>query len=152
MIHIGNLHYAEGSKNKKKRIGRGPGSGHGGTSTQGHNGQQSRSGAKSKRFFEGGQMPLNRRIPKFGFFNRFRTEYQVINVGRLQQLVENGKIQGLIDIDSMIKLGLISKKKMPVKILGNGNLSAALNVVAHCFSNSAKQKIESAGGIVTING
>ena len=93
MKHIGNLKYAEGSRQKKKRIGRGQGSGHGGTSTRGHKGQQSRSGYSRKFGFEGGQMPINRRLPKFGFNNHFRVEYQVVNVGRLQELADNNKLK-----------------------------------------------------------
>jgi|TARA_B100000609_G_C17080652_1_gene363956 large subunit ribosomal protein L15 len=151
MKHIGNLSYAQGSKKKKKRIGRGPGSGHGGTSTRGHKGQQSRSGYSMRRGFEGGQMPLNRRLPKFGFFNRFRVEYAVVNVGHLQELVEKKKIENEVNHEMLCDLGIISKKSMPLKILGDGEISVALNVVADKCSASAKQKIESAGGTVTVN-
>lgn len=153
MKHIGNLTYAEGAKHKKKRIGRGPGSGHGGTSTRGHKGQQSRSGAKVRRGFEGGQMPMNRRLPKFGFFNRFRQEYQVINVSKLQELIDNSKLSVTdVTFDVLYDLGVLSKRDMPLKVLGNGDIKSALNITAHSFSASAKQKIESAGGTVKIHG
>ncbi len=152
MKHIGNLNYAEGAKHKRKRIGRGPGSGHGGTSTRGNKGQQSRSGYTRFVGFEGGQMPLNRRIPKFGFNNRFRTEYQVVNVGRLQELFDNGSLEGgIVNAEVLMNLGMISKKNMPLKILGNGDVKAALTCAADSFSATAKQKIESAGGTVKIN-
>lgn len=152
MKHIGNLTYAEGAKKKSKRIGRGPGSGHGGTSTRGHNGQKARSGAKISRFKEGGQMPINRRLPKFGFFNRFRVEYQTVNVSRLQELVDNNLIESnSVNFETLYNLGVIKKSSLPLKILGNGELSATLTVSAHGFSESAKNKIESAGGTVIIN-
>src|SRR5690606_32386681 len=149
MKHIGNLTYAEGAKKKSKRIGRGPGSGHGGTSTRGHKGQKSRSGAKISRFKEGGQMPINRRLPKFGFFNRFRVEYQTVNVSRLQELIDNNLVESNnFTFESLYELGVIKKKNVPLKILGNGELKSSVNVSAHGFSESAKSKIESAGGTV----
>src|SRR3989339_807823 len=152
MKHIGNLKHAEGARHKKKRIGRGPGSGFGGTSTKGHKGQQSRAGARVHVWFEGGQMPLNRRLPKFGFFNRNRVEYQVVNVGKLQELVEKNKIEdNKVSFDILYKLGVIGKKSLPLKILGNGAVNTALKVEAHRVSASAKQKIETAGGTVTIH-
>ena len=152
MKHIGNLRYAEGSKHKKKRIGRGPGSGHGGTSTRGHKGQQSRSGYSRNFAFEGGQMPMNRRLPKFGFNNRFRTEYQVVNVATLQQLADDNKLtDNKVSFDILIELGVVSKRTLPVKILGNGELTASLSVEVHHFSESAKKKIETAGGTVVIH-
>lgn len=152
MKHIGNLSYAEGAKKKTKRIGRGQGSGHGGTSTRGHKGQKSRSGAKISRFKEGGQMPINRRLPKFGFFNRFRTEYQTVNVSRLQELVDLNLLDaGDVSFESLYNLGVIKKSTLPLKILGNGELKVALKVSAHGFSGSAIQKIESAGGTATVN-
>lgn len=153
MKHIGNIRYAEGSKKKRKRIARGVGSGHGGTSTKGHKGQQSRSGYGLKRSFEGGQMSLNRRVPKFGFFNRFRTIYEIVNVGRLQELVDSNRFAGdEITPETLLKLGVVNKSRLPVKILGDGELKTALKVKAHKFTNSAIQKIEAAGGTVTING
>ena len=152
MKHIGNLSYPEGSRSKKKRIGRGQGSGFGGTATKGHKGQKSRSGFGQPRGFEGGQMPLNRRIPKFGFNNIFRTEYQIVNVGTLQSLIDDKKIDGKkIDFDALLNAGVINNKRMPLKILGKGDISIALEIVADRFSDSAKQKIETAGGTVTLN-
>jgi large subunit ribosomal protein L15 len=151
MKHIGNLKYAKGSRHKKKRIGRGQGSGYGGTSTKGHKGQQSRAGYSRNFAFEGGQMPINRRIPKFGFNNRFRVEYQVINVARLQELADQSIIKdNKVSFEILYKSGILSKKDMPLKILGNGDIKAALTVEAHKFSESAKKKIESAGGAVVI--
>jgi large subunit ribosomal protein L15 len=151
MKHIGNLSYAAGSKKKNKRIGRGPGSGHGGTSTKGHKGAQSRSGYKSKRGFEGGQMPLHRRLPKFGFKNHFRKEFQIINVSRLDELNQDGIIKdGIVNSEVLYNIGVISDANKPLKILGNGDLTSKLNVSANSFSLSAKQKIESAGGTVTL--
>jgi len=152
MKHIGNLKAAEGAKHKKKRIGRGPGSGHGGTSTRGHKGQKSRSGAVIPCFFEGGQMPLNRRLPKFGFTNRFRVEYQVVNVGTLQKLIDDNRISGSVNFDNLLELGVISKSRVPLKILGSGELHSSIEVHAHAFSQSAKNKIENAGGKAVING
>lgn len=152
MKHIGNLKVAEGAKHKKKRIARGPGSGHGGTATRGHKGQKSRSGSSIPRFFEGGQMPLNRRLPKFGFNNRFRVEYQVVNVGTLQKLVDDNKITDTVNFDKLLELGVISKSRVPLKILGNGELKAPLEVYADAFSQSAKNKIENAGGKAVTNG
>jgi len=152
MKHIGNLKKAEGSTHKKKRIGRGPGSGHGGTSTRGHKGQKSRSGAKIPRYFEGGQMPLNRRLPKFGFTNPFRVEYQVINVGTLQKLLDDKRIQDKVSFEELFQLGVISKARMPLKILGSGEIQSSIEISAHAFSESAKQKIESAGGKAITNG
>ena len=152
MKHIGNLKYAEGSRQKKKRIGRGQGSGHGGTSTRGHKGQQSRSGYSRKFGFEGGQMPINRRLPKYGFNNPTRVEYQVVNVGRLQELADNDKLKdNKVDFDILFDLGVLRKRTMPLKILGNGELKSSLNVEAHNFTESAKKKIETAGGTVSIH-
>jgi large subunit ribosomal protein L15 len=148
--HLGNLQYAEGSRKKKKRIGRGQGSGRGGTSTRGNKGAQSRSGYKSKPGFEGGQMPLQRRLPKIGFTNYNRKEYLGINVARLEELVVNGVItDGVISPEVLYKIGIVSKRRALVKILGNGDLSSKLEITAHAFSATAKEKIESAGGTVT---
>lgn len=151
MKHIGNLTYAEGSKHKKKRIGRGPGSGYGGTSTKGQNGQQSRRGFSLKRGFEGGQMPLNRRLPKFGFWSRFRVAYQVVNVSRLAELVAEDRIKDAVAYDDFYTLGLISKRSKPVKILGDGELKVALTIEADKFTKSAIEKIEAAGGTVKVH-
>lgn len=144
---LGNLHPAPGSKKNRKRIGRGQGSGHGGTSTRGHKGAGSRSGTRYRPWFEGGQMPLSRRIPKFGFTNPFRVEYQGVNVVTLEKLSTDGKLSdGTITRDILYRLGVISKKNMPVKILGTGDLKAKLDITADAFSKSAVQKIEAVGG------
>lgn len=146
---LSNLKPAKGSNKKSKRIARGEGSGHGGTATRGNNGQRSRAGAKFRAWFEGGQMPLQRRIPKRGFHSPFRLEYQVVNLGNLQKLIDSKKVEdGIINAVSLYKGGLISKAAAPFKILGNGELKAKLNVEAHAFSASAKEKIESLGGTI----
>ena len=153
MKHIGNLTYAKGAKKNRKRIGRGPGSGHGGTSTRGHKGAQSRSGYSRKIGFEGGQMPLHRRVPKFGFFNRFSKDFQVINVSRLQELDDAGKLPDKkVNLKILYSIGAVAKSRVPIKILGNGEISAKLEIEAAGVTESAKKKIESAGGTVTING
>jgi large subunit ribosomal protein L15 len=143
---LSNLKYAEGSRKNKKRVGRGHGSGHGKTAARGMNGQLSRSGAKKKAWFEGGQMPLQRRIPKFGFTNIFKVTYQVVNVQDLQKLADAK--EKLINADTLRKHGLVKKKNQPVKILGSGELKAKLQVEVNAFSKSAKEKIESAGGSI----
>ncbi|MFA3782850.1 50S ribosomal protein L15 [Melioribacteraceae bacterium 4301-Me] len=146
---LSNLKYAAGSKKKIKRIGRGEGSGHGGTATRGMNGQRSRSGAKYKIWFEGGQMPLQRRVPKRGFRNPFRISYQVVNLNKLQKLIDTKKVEdGNINPTVLYKNKVISKAAAPYKILGNGELKTKINVEAHAFSASAKQKIESLGGTI----
>jgi large subunit ribosomal protein L15 len=148
---LSNLKYANGSRKNRKRIGRGEGSGHGGTATKGMNGQLSRSGAKKKAWFEGGQMPLQRRVPKFGFTNIFRTEYQVINLNTLQRLADAKAIKtDVLKSEDLKKLGLISTTKKPVKILGKGELKAKINLEVDACSSSAKEKIESAGGTIKI--
>lgn len=142
---------AKGSRKKEKRVGRGQGSGHGGTATRGHKGAKSRSGHKFKLWFEGGQMPLTRRIPKFGFKSRNRVEMQIVNVNKLGKLVEEKKItDGIVTPEVLYTLGVVSKKDEPVKILGEGELTVKLRVSAHAFSKSAIQKIEAAGGTVTV--
>lgn len=144
---LSNLKYALGSRKKRKRIGRGQGSGHGGTATRGHKGQGSRSGSGYKRNFEGGQMPLVRRLPKFGFRPVDRIEYAIVNTGVLQQLVDTKKIaDGIVTPEVLYTVGAVSDKKAPVKILGDGELKAKLNITAHKFSASAVQKITAAGG------
>lgn len=146
---LSNLKYAEGSKKKRKRVGRGEGSGHGGTAARGMNGQLSRSGAKKKDWFEGGQMPLQRRIPKFGFTNKFKLFYQVINVDALQKIADKKDFkEGIINAEVLKRSGLISNLKQPVKILGNGELKTKISVEVNAFSQSAKQKIEAAGGTI----
>jgi large subunit ribosomal protein L15 len=146
---LSNLKPAQGSVRKVKRIGRGQGSGHGGTSTRGHKGAGSRSGTTYRPWFEGGQMPLARRVPKRGFTSPFRIEFQVVNVDALEVLASKGKIQnGIVTPESLVKIGVVRKKNVPVKILGTGELKARLDVTAHAFSKSAVSKIEKAGGKV----
>lgn len=150
---LSNLTPAAGSRRKTKRIGRGQGSGHGKTSTKGHKGAKSRSGHKFKLWFEGGQMPLSRRVPKFGFKSRNREEVQAVNVEGLERVVTEKKLSGsVVNPEVMYSLGLISKKHVPVKILGNGDLKSKLEVSAHAFSKSAVTKIEAAGGKATVLG
>jgi large subunit ribosomal protein L15 len=143
-MNLSNLKPAKGSVKKGKRLGRGQGSGRGGTSTKGHKGHQSRSGYKSKPGFEGGQMPLQRRVPKFGFNNLSRVEYKAINLSTLQTLAEEKKLSN-IDTDTLVEAGLISSKDR-IKILGNGKLTLKLDVKAHAFSKSAVSAIESLQG------
>lgn len=150
-MNLSNLKPAEGSvHNQNKRVGRGEGSGKGGTSTKGHKGAKSRSGYSRKLGFEGGQMPLQRRVPKFGFKNINRVEYNVINLETLQTLVDNGTVTDVVDFTILADLGLASRSGL-VKVLGRGELKAKLKVSAHKFSASAKAAIEAAGGeIVTL--
>ena len=143
-MNLSSLKPAKGSVKKGKRIGRGQGSGRGGTSTKGHKGHQSRSGYKRKIGFEGGQMPLQRRVPKFGFNNLSRVEYKAINLSTLQTLAEGKKLSN-IDLNTLIEAGLVSKKDK-IKILGNGKLTLKLDVKAHAFSKSAVAAIESLQG------
>ena len=143
---LNNLKPAAGSvKNQGKRIGRGQGSGKGGTATKGHKGQKSRSGYSRKIGFEGGQMPLQRRVPKFGFTNINRKEYVGVNLHKLQELVDNGKIKDTVTLDLLVENRLARKNDL-VKILGNGELKATLNITVHKFTATAKAAIESAGG------
>ncbi len=147
-MSLNNLKPAKGSNNTSgKRLGRGQGSGKGGTSTKGHKGAQSRSGYSRKIGFEGGQMPLQRRIPKFGFKNINRVEYNTINVDDIQYLVDNKKIKKDLTLDKMIELRMVKKGDL-VKILGRGKLDVAVNITAHKFSASAEKIIEKAGGKV----
>lgn len=143
-MDLSTLKPAEGSVRTNKRLGRGTGSGRGGTSTRGHKGAQSRSGYKSKRGFEGGQMALQRRVPKFGFVNPFRKEFHGINLDTLQTLAENKKITS-IDLKVLIKNGIASKTEK-VKILGRGEIKTKIDVKVHAFSASAKAAIEAQGG------
>jgi len=147
---LSNLTPAKGSRRKVKRIGRGQGSGHGGTATKGHKGAKSRSGHKFKIYFEGGQMPLVRRIPKFGFRPVNRQEMQIVNVETLEKMVESKKLSGPITPETLFNAGAISKKNERVKILGNGELKSKLEISAHAFSNSALAKIQAAGGTATV--
>jgi len=145
-MNLSNLKPAKGSiKYNSKRVGRGQGSGKGGTATRGHKGAKSRSGYSRKLGFEGGQMPLQRRVPKFGFTNINRKEYQGINLDTLQQMVDDKKIKSSIDLDAMIVFRLAGKNEL-VKILGRGELKAKLKVSAHKFTATAKAAIEAAGG------
>lgn len=147
-MDLSNLKPAKGSTKNRKRIGRGQGSGTGGTATKGHKGQKSRSGYSRKTGFEGGQMPLQRRVPKFGFKNINRKEYKGINISTLQELADARKIKD-IDVDLLVESGLARKNSL-VKILGNGELKSTLNVKAHAFSKSAVAAIEAAKGTVEI--
>jgi len=147
-MDLSNLTPAKGSIKNRKRIARGEGSKKGGTSTRGHKGAKSRSGYSRKIGFEGGQMPLQRRVPKFGFKNPNRKEFRGINLNTLQNLVDNKKIKDSIDLEVLIINGLAHKNDL-IKILGRGELKAKLNVTAHGFSASAKSAIESAGGTAT---
>ena len=143
-MNLSNLQPAEGSTKQRKRVGRGQGSGRGGTSTRGHKGAKSRSGYSRKIGFEGGQMPLQRRVPKFGFTNVNRKEFKGINLDSLQFLVDTKKVKE-ITIDVILENGLASKNDK-IKILGRGELKAKLDVTVHAFSATAKAAIESAGG------
>ena len=138
---------AKGSVRNNKRLGRGQGSGRGGTSTRGHNGAKSRSGYSKKIGFEGGQMPLQRRVPKFGFRNPFRVAYKAVNLDTLQEIVERTKAKD-ITVDILIENGVVGKSDK-IKILGRGELKAKVNVTAHAFSSSAVAIIEGAGGTAT---
>ncbi len=145
-MELNNLRPAKGSvKNSGKRIGRGQGSGKGGTATRGHNGAKSRSGYSKKIGFEGGQMPIQRRVPKFGFKNINRKEYQGINLDVLQAMVDNGRIKDTITMDVLVENRLARKNDL-VKILGRGKLKAKLNITVHKFTATAKEAIEKAGG------
>lgn len=143
-MELNNLKPANGSTHHEKRIGRGTGSGHGGTSTRGHKGAKSRSGYSRKSGFEGGQMPLQRVVPKFGFNNVNRVEYKAINLSVLQGLAESKKLT-VVDIQVLVDAGFASKRDR-IKILGKGELKVKLNVKAHAFSNSAKEAIEKLEG------
>lgn len=147
-MDLSNLKPAKGSTHSRKRVGRGEGSGHGGTSTRGHKGAQSRSGYSRKIGFEGGQMPLQRRVPKFGFTNPNRVEYKGINLDSIQALVDAKKVKATITLEDFVNNGLVSKKEL-VKILGRGELTAKVSITAHAFSKSAIAAIEAQGGKAT---
>ncbi len=147
-MDLSNLKPACGSTHHDKRIGRGQGSGRGGTSTRGHKGAKSRSGYHTKIGFEGGQMPLQRRVPKFGFKNINRVEYKAINISMLQTLAERNNLS-VIDPDVLIKAGLLNKNAL-LKVLGDGAISAKLEVQANAFSKKAVEAIEAAGGSVVV--
>ena len=145
-MDLSSLKLTPGSRKTKKRLGRGVGSGWGKTSGRGHKGAGSRSGSKRRAWFEGGQMPLQRRIPKFGFYSPFRTEYSVVNVDQLENLKDVTEINPEV----LRELGLIRNFNKPVKILGQGELKKKLVIKAHKFSKSATEKIEKAGGTATL--
>ncbi|HUU46683.1 MAG TPA: 50S ribosomal protein L15 [Acidobacteriota bacterium] len=145
-IDLSNLKPPAGSRKKPKRVGRGPGSGHGKTSTRGHKGQYARSGSKRRAHKEGGQMPLHRRLPKRGFFNPFRVEYQVVNVAGLAAAAG----AETVDVDAMVRMRLVRSRSKPVKILGDGAIDRSVAVSAHAFTRTAREKIEAAGGTCTI--
>ena len=147
-MNLSNLKPAEGSTKTRKRIGRGPGSGLGGTSTRGHKGAKSRSGYSKKIGFEGGQMPLQRRVPKFGFKNINRVAYKAINVSMLQALAERDNLT-MIDRDVLIEAGLLSKNEL-LKVLGDGAISIKLEVKANAFSKKAVEAIQAVGGSVVV--
>jgi large subunit ribosomal protein L15 len=148
-MELHNLKPAEGSTKNRKRVGRGEGSKRGGTSTRGHKGAKSRSGYSRKVGFEGGQQPLQRRVPKFGFTNPNRVEYNGVNIDTLQQLFDSKKIKSKVDKQILIDNGLVQKNDL-VKILGRGELKSKLSVTADAFSSSAKAAIEKAGGSANI--
>ncbi|HEX8797875.1 MAG TPA: 50S ribosomal protein L15 [Terriglobales bacterium] len=144
-MNLSNLKAPRKANENKKRVGRGMGSGMGKTSTRGHKGQGSRSGSSLMRGFEGGQMPLHRRLPKRGFTNIFKTEYEVVNLERLAAIDEKE-----ITPDVLRRAGVVNGKNLPIKVLGHGDLSKAVTVHAHKFSKSAQEKIEKAGGKVQV--
>ncbi|HIP27353.1 MAG TPA: 50S ribosomal protein L15 [Flavobacteriaceae bacterium] len=144
-MQLNNLRPAKGSVKTSKRIGRGQGSGKGGTATRGHKGQKSRSGYSRKIGFEGGQMPLQRRVPKFGFTNINRKEYLGINLDKLQEFVDNGRIKDTVNMEVLVEARLARKNDL-VKILGRGELKAKLDITVHKFTETAKAAIEKAGG------
>ncbi len=148
-MELNNLKPAAGAVSKTKRIGRGQGSGHGGTSTRGHKGAKSRSGYKSKIGFEGGQMPLQRRVPKFGFTNPNRIEHTGINLDVIQGLVDKNRIADTVTFADFVAAGLASKNDK-IKILGRGELTAKLNISAHKFTKTAQAAIENAGGTINL--
>jgi large subunit ribosomal protein L15 len=148
---LSNLKYAPDSIKKRKRVGRGMGSGHGKTSCRGSNGQKSRSGAKYRAWFEGGQMPLQRRIPKRGFNRPSKKEYQTINLTALDKLASRIKLEdNKITIEILRSNRVVRNKNLPIKILGDGELKAKLTIEANAFSKTAQEKIEAAGGKITI--
>ena len=140
-MNLSNLRAPKKANRNRKRVGRGMGSGHGKTSTRGHKGQGSRSGSSLMRGFEGGQMPLHRRLPKRGFTNIFRTEYTVLNLDRLAELNEQE-----LTLEKFVAKGLLKRRNELLKILGNGEITTAITVHAHKFSKTAREKIEKAGG------
>ena len=149
---IGNLSSSFGSTKKRKRVGRGPGSGHGKTSTRGHKGQKARAGAKFRAWTEGGQMPLQRRLPKRGFTNIFKKEFQIVNLSTLSRVVSQTEVPltEIISPQRMKEAGMIKNTNVPIKILGDGEITKAVTVQANAFSKKAKEKIEAVGGKVEV--
>lgn len=147
-MNLHDLSPARGAKKRRKRIGRGPGSGHGKTATKGHKGLLARSGGGKRPGFEGGQMPLVRRLPKFGFTNPFRVEYAIVNLSSFAEW----RGRDMVTPQTMVDAGLVKRKKLPIKILGNGELKKPLVIQAHKFSKSAEAKIQAAGGRVEVIG
>ncbi|MBK9335430.1 MAG: 50S ribosomal protein L15 [Lewinellaceae bacterium] len=147
-MELNNLRPTEGATKSRKRIGRGTGSGHGGTSTRGHKGDKSRSGSRLKRGFEGGQTPMQRRLPKRGFKNVNRVDYLAFNLGRLEQLVQQTGLTSL-DVQALVDAG-VARQSDKIKVLGNGTLTAKVNLTVHAISASAKAAIEALGGSVQI--
>ena len=148
-MSLNNLRPPKGARKPRKRVGRGPGSGHGKTASRGSKGAKSRSGFRFKRGFEGGQMPLHRRVPKRGFHNPFRVEYAVVNLDTLAEVFEAGSS---VTPDLLRERGLVRKAHAPVKVLGRGEISKKLTVKAHKFSGSAAEKIAAAGGVAEVIG
>ncbi|MBI3783057.1 MAG: 50S ribosomal protein L15 [Deltaproteobacteria bacterium] len=146
-MDLSRLAPAPGATKNRKRVGRGPGSGHGKTAGRGHKGRRSRSGGNTPPGYEGGQMPLQRRLPKRGFHNPFRVVFSVVNLGRLEELFESG---ATVDFEAMRSRGLVKSSKNPVKILAQGTLNKKLVVKAHKFSEAAKQRLEAAGGTAEV--
>ena len=146
-MKLDNLKPAAGATHSRRRLGRGPGSGLGGTSTRGHKGAKARSGYKNKIGFEGGQMPLQRRLPKFGFKNINRVEYQAVNLSTIQKLAEKNNLTK-IGVEELVAAGVVNAKGL-VKVLGNGKLTAKVDVVANAFSKTAEAAIQAVGGTAT---
>lgn len=151
-MDLSNLKPVKGATRKKKRIARGVGSGKGGhSSTKGTKGQKSRAGARIPAWFEGGQMPLQRRVPKFGFYNRFRVEYRAVNLSWIARLVDEGRIDSAAEVTPEVLVGAgVARKADRIKILGSGDSPQGLSITAHAFSASARKKIEAAGGKATV--
>lgn len=145
-MNLGELRAPEGASKNKKRLGRGSGSGHGKTSGRGHKGQRARSGGRGKTGFEGGQMPLQRRLPKRGFTNIFRKEYTILNLGDLDQFATSS----IVDISALLEAGLVKKITAGVKLLADGDIKKPLTIKVHKFSQAAKEKVEAAGGRIEV--
>ena len=147
-MDLSHLQPAAGATRKRKRIGRGPGSGHGKTSGKGHKGKGARSGGNTPPGYEGGQMPLSRRLPKYGFHNIFREEFNIVNIGSLDKF----EVGAVVDIDALVSVGLVKNKKHKIKILADGALTKALTVKANAFSKQAQEKITALGGTAEVVG